>query len=89
VSAVRAPDVGRVVEVLVAVGEVVAAGQEVVVESMKVEIPVTVECAVLLASSSWCTTGAMQSDLTPFSSDSVSPATNCNRKCQWAILGAE
>ena len=43
-GAVRSPSVGRVIEVLVAVGEAVAAGQEVaVVESMKVEIPVTAE----------------------------------------------
>ena len=39
---VRSPGVGRVLEVLVAVGAAVAAGDEVaVVESMKVEIPVT------------------------------------------------
>jgi acetyl-CoA carboxylase biotin carboxyl carrier protein len=39
---VRSPAVGTVVEVLVAVGDVVVAGQEVaVIESMKVEIPVT------------------------------------------------
>ncbi len=38
---VVSPAVGTVVEVLVAVGDAVAAGQEVVVvESMKVEIPV-------------------------------------------------
>ena len=38
---VRSPGVGRVVEVLVTVGGTVVAGQElVVVESMKVEIPV-------------------------------------------------
>ena len=38
---VRSPGVGKVVEVLVAVGAAVAAGDEVVVvESMKVEIPV-------------------------------------------------
>ena len=43
-GAVRSPSVGRVIEVLVMVGEAVAAGQEVaVVESMKVEIPVTAE----------------------------------------------
>lgn len=45
-SEVRAPSVGRVVEVLVAVGDVVTVGQEVaVVESMKVEIPVVAERA--------------------------------------------
>jgi len=39
---VRSPGVGRVLEILVAVGVTVAAGDEVVVvESMKVEIPVT------------------------------------------------
>jgi biotin carboxyl carrier protein len=39
---VRSPGVGRVLEILVAVGATVAAGEEVaVVESMKVEIPVT------------------------------------------------
>jgi len=39
---VRSPSVGRVLEVLVAVGATVAAEEEVVVvESMKVEIPVT------------------------------------------------
>ncbi len=43
-GAVRSPSVGRVVDVLVVVGDVVGAGQEVaVVESMKVEIPVTAE----------------------------------------------
>ena len=43
-GAVRSPSVGRVIDVLVGVGELVAAGQEVaVVESMKVEIPVTAE----------------------------------------------
>jgi acetyl-CoA carboxylase biotin carboxyl carrier protein len=43
---VRSPSVGRVVEILVAVGDQVAAGQEVaVVESMKVEIPVAAERA--------------------------------------------
>ena len=41
-GAVRSPSVGRVVELLVAVGDQVVDGQEVVViESMKVEIPVT------------------------------------------------
>ena len=45
-GAVRSPSVGRVIEVLVAVGAVVAAGGEVaVIESMKVEIPVTAPCA--------------------------------------------
>ncbi len=39
---VRSPSVGRVLEILVTEGAVVAAGDEVaVVESMKVEIPVT------------------------------------------------
>lgn len=39
---VRSPSVGRIVEVLVAVGAVVASGEDVVViESMKVEIPIT------------------------------------------------
>jgi acetyl-CoA carboxylase biotin carboxyl carrier protein len=38
---VRSPSVGRVIEVLVRVGDAVGVGQEVaVVESMKVEIPV-------------------------------------------------
>jgi biotin carboxyl carrier protein len=40
-GAVRSPAVGRVVELLVVVGDRVAPGQDVaVVESMKVEIPV-------------------------------------------------
>jgi biotin carboxyl carrier protein len=40
-GAVRSPGVGTVVDVLVAVGATVAAGEDlVVVESMKVEIPV-------------------------------------------------
>ena len=45
-ASVVSPAVGTVVEVLVAVGDAVAAGQEVVVvESMKVEIPVTAPAA--------------------------------------------
>ena len=45
-SVVVSPAVGRIVEVLVAVGDVLTAGQEVVVvESMKVEIPVVSETA--------------------------------------------
>jgi acetyl-CoA carboxylase biotin carboxyl carrier protein len=44
VTAVRAPSIGRVVELLVAVGDVVREGQEVaVIESMKMEIPVVAE----------------------------------------------
>jgi biotin carboxyl carrier protein len=47
---VRAPSVGKVVEILVAVGDHVAAGQEVaVIESMKVEIPVVAERAGTVA----------------------------------------
>ena len=43
---VRSPGVGKVLEVLVAAGASVAAGDEVVViESMKVEIPVAVSAA--------------------------------------------
>ncbi len=39
---VRSPGVGKVIEILVAVGAQVAAGDEVIViESMKMEIPVT------------------------------------------------
>jgi biotin carboxyl carrier protein len=39
---VRSPSVGKVIEILVAVGTLVAAGDEVIViESMKMEIPVT------------------------------------------------
>jgi acetyl-CoA carboxylase biotin carboxyl carrier protein len=39
---VRSPTVGRVLEVLVAVGDAVHAGDELlVIESMKMEIPVT------------------------------------------------
>jgi acetyl-CoA carboxylase biotin carboxyl carrier protein len=39
---VRSPTVGRILEVLVAVGDTVRAGDEVlVIESMKMEIPVT------------------------------------------------
>jgi acetyl-CoA carboxylase biotin carboxyl carrier protein len=45
-DAVRSPSVGRVVELLVGVGDVVIVGQDVVVvESMKVEIPVAAEAA--------------------------------------------
>jgi biotin carboxyl carrier protein len=42
---IKSPAVGTIVEVLVAAGAVVAAGDElVVVESMKVEIPVPAPC---------------------------------------------
>jgi len=45
-GAVRSPGVGKVLEVLVSVGSAVAEGDEVaVVESMKVEIPVTAPSA--------------------------------------------
>jgi biotin carboxyl carrier protein len=41
-GAVRSPGVGKVIEILVTVGVQVAAGDEVIViESMKMEIPVT------------------------------------------------
>ena len=50
-SAVVSPAVGRVVEIAVAVGALVVAGDEVaVVESMKVEIPVTAAAAGVVAS---------------------------------------
>jgi biotin carboxyl carrier protein len=50
-GAVRSPSVGRVLEVLVAVGGVVSAEQEVVVvESMKMEIPVVAPRAGRVAS---------------------------------------
>jgi biotin carboxyl carrier protein len=43
---VKSPSVGTVVEVLVTAGAVVAAGDElIVVESMKVEIPVPAPCS--------------------------------------------
>jgi len=49
-GAVRSPGVGKVLEVLVSVGTAVAEGDEVaVVESMKVEIPVTAPSAGTVA----------------------------------------
>lgn len=45
-TVVRAPGVGRIVAIAVAVGDAVAAGQEVaVIESMKVEIPIAADRA--------------------------------------------
>ena len=50
-SEVRSPAVGRVVELLVAAGDHVTAGQEIViVESMKMEIPIAAETAGTVAS---------------------------------------
>jgi len=47
---VRSPGVGTVLEVLVSVGAAVAAGEDlVVIEWMKVEIPVPAPCAGMVA----------------------------------------
>jgi biotin carboxyl carrier protein len=47
---VRSPGIGRVIEILVEVGARVDAGQELmVIESMKMEIPITAERAGVVA----------------------------------------